>query len=271
MQSYLRRPAGGRLVHPVLQYRQMENIRAERSGNVAILTLGRGKANALNSALVNELYTSVVEAGADDAVRGLVLASDRPNFFSAGFDIREVFTYDRDGMAGFFGRFIDLYESLYRFPKPVVAALSGHTFAGGAILAISCDFRVMADGEFGFALNEINLGLAVTPTIRRMVVDAVGTARASEILLFGEPLTPARALQIGLVRDLAPTAEVRDRAIAMARTLAAKPPNAYREIKRSLRGADGSTDRVALDKFLEVWFSDEARQARASVTAGLRS
>lgn len=213
----------------------MEHILSERNGDLLILTLARGKANALNYALVEELYTAITAAAADDSVRALVLASDRPRFFSSGFDIREVFTYDREGMARFFGRFIDVYESLYAFPKPVVAALSGHTFAGGAILAVACDFRIMAEGDFGFALNEINLGLAVTPTIRRMLADAVGVARAREVLLFGEPLTPARALEIGLVRSLAPAAEVRDQAICCARFLAANPPVAYREIKRALR------------------------------------
>ena len=254
----------------MLKYRQMEHIQSERLDNLLILTLSRGKANALNSALVEELYTALAAAADDDSVRGLVLASDRPRFFSSGFDIREVFTYDRDGMAAFFSRFIDLFESLYGFPKPVVAALSGHTFAGGAILAIACDFRIMAEGDFGFALNEINLGLAVTPTIRHMLADAVGVPRAREVLLFGEPLTPARALEIGLVRELAPAAEVRDRAIACARLLAAKPPNAFREIKRSLRefsSADAPSDRTNLDQFLEFWFSVEAQDARRAVAS----
>lgn len=249
----------------------MEHILSERNGDLLILTLARGKANALNYALVEELYTAITAAAADDSVRALVLASDRPRFFSSGFDIREVFTYDREGMARFFGRFIDVYESLYAFPKPVVAALSGHTFAGGAILAVACDFRIMAEGDFGFALNEINLGLAVTPTIRRMLADAVGVARAREVLLFGEPLTPARALEIGLVRSLAPAAEVRDQAICCARFLAAKPPVAYREIKRALResGAREGTpgDRAALGQFLDMWFSPEAQNARQAVAA----
>jgi enoyl-CoA hydratase/carnithine racemase len=249
----------------------MEHIQSERHGNLSILSLSRGKANALNYALIEELYGAVAEAAADDSVLALVLASDRPRFFSSGFDIREVFTYDRDAMAAFFGRFIDLYESLYRFPKPVVAALSGHTFAGGAILAIACDFRVMADGDFGFALNEINLGLALSPTIRRMVVDAVGVARAREVLLFGEPLTPARALEIGLVRELAPAEQVRGRAIACAQVLAGKPPVAYREIKRSLREFGGredtATDRSTLSQFLDIWFSAEAREARQAVAS----
>jgi len=248
----------------------MEHILSERDGNLLILTLARGKANALNLALVEELNEAVASAAADDSVRGLVLASNRPRFFSSGFDIREVFGYDREGMIHFFGRFIDLYESLYRFPKPVVGALSGHTFAGGAILASSCDFRIMAQGDYGFALNEINLGLALTGGIRRMLVAAVGEVQAKEILLFGEPIKPARALEIGLVRELAPEEQVRERAVACARTLAAKPPAAYREIKRSLRevhGPDGGSDRATLEQFADFWFSGEAQECRKAVAA----
>jgi enoyl-CoA hydratase/carnithine racemase len=248
----------------------MEHVQAERHNDLLILTLSRGKANALNYALVEELYGAITNAATDESVRGLVVASDRPRFFSSGFDIREVFTYDREGMGTFFGRFIDLYESLYSFPKPVVAALSGHTFAGGAILAIACDFRIMADGDFGFALNEINLGLALTPTIRRMLADAIGVARAREVLLFGEPLTPVRALEIGLVRELAPAGQVCERAIACAGFLASKPPVAYREIKRSLRefgGGETATDRSVLSTFLDMWFSPEAQDARKAIAA----
>jgi len=236
-----------------------------------ILSLARGKANALNYELVDELHIAINAAAVDDSVRGLVLASSRPRFFSSGFDVREVFAYDRDGMTAFFGRFIDLYESLYGFPKPVVAALSGHTFAGGAILAIACDFRIMADDESGFALNEINLGLALSPGIRRMLVGAVGVRHAREVLLFGEPLPAARALEIGLVREVAPAGQVRDRAIACARTLAGKPPVAYREIKRSLRGFAGpgeaASDRDSLGQFLDMWFSAEAQECRNVVAA----
>jgi|SRR5579871_4726633 len=249
----------------------MEHIHSEIDGNLRILTLARGKSNPLNYALVDELCTAVSAAGDDPCVRGMVLASDRPRFFSVGFDIREVFFYDRENMARFFGRFIDLYEALYKSPKPVVAALSGHTFAGGAILAIACDFRIMADGEFGFALPEINLGLAITPTMRSMLSEAVGTVHAREVMLLGDPITPARALQIGLVKDLAPAEQVRERAIACARSLAAKPPEAYREMKRALREMSGSaepaSDRSTLDQFIKMWFSPEAVEARQAVAA----
>lgn len=251
----------------------MEHIRSERDGKLLILTLARGKANALNRALLEELYMALTDAAADDSVRGLVLASGCPRFFSAGFDAYEVFRYDEPGMRDFFGRFIDVYETLYRFPKPVVAALSGHTFAGGAILAIACDFRIMAEGDFGFALNEINLGLALSSTIRGMLLSAVGVAGAREILLLGDPISPARALQMGLVRELAPPDDVRARAAACARSLAEKPPNAFREIKRSLCGASGGeaaqSDRATIGQFLDMWFSEEAQTARRTVAAKL--
>ena len=109
----------------------------------------------------------------------------------------------------------------------------------------------------------------VTEAIRRMLADAVGIARAREILLFGEPLSPARALEVGLVRELAPAEQVGDRAIACARFLAAKPPIAYREIKKSLRDFGGREDtppdRSALPHFLDMWFSEEAQAARRAV------
>src|SRR5437868_2099523 len=109
----------------------MTSIRMENRDGLLVVALARGKANALNAAMLEELHGAVAQARAQD-VLGLVLASDRPKFFSAGFDATEVFQYDREMMTSYFGSFMDLYEDLFRLPKPVVAALSGHTVAGGA-------------------------------------------------------------------------------------------------------------------------------------------
>ena len=157
----------------------MEFTRVDRDGELLIITLARGKANPLNAAMVEELITAFGAASGDD-VRAVVFASDRPKFFSSGFDVVEVFAYDRDRMKEFFSRFIDLYEAMLHLPKPVVAAVSGHAFAGGAVLALACDSRVMAEGEFGFALNEVNLGIVVPPGFIRMAVAAVGEKNARD-------------------------------------------------------------------------------------------
>src|SRR5258706_6185677 len=90
----------------------MDFIKCERDGQLMIVTMARGKANALNSAIVDELSGVIGDAAASADVRGVVLASDRPKFFSGGFDVAEVFQYDRETMTEFFGRFIDLYEKM---------------------------------------------------------------------------------------------------------------------------------------------------------------
>jgi 3,2-trans-enoyl-CoA isomerase len=243
----------------------MPSIRVEKTDGLLILTMSRGKANPLNAAMVDELNAAIAQAHAYD-VRGLVLASDRPNFFSAGFDVKEVFQYDREAMTSFFGAFMDLHETLFRLPKPVVAALSGHTVAGGAVLALACDIRVMAQGPFRFALNEVNLGIILPAGIVRMAVDAIGIRHARELFLSGETLLPPRALEIGLVHELAEPEEVLQRAVARAQQLAAKPAVAFAAIKRTLIDVGGhaaaGSDRQHLQTFIDHWFSPESSQRR---------
>jgi enoyl-CoA hydratase/carnithine racemase len=251
----------------------MAEIKCERPDDILVVTMMRGKANALNLGIIEELNAAVDEAACDDAIRGVVLASNRPRFFSSGFDATEVFRYDRETMTLFFSRFIDLYESLYLLPKPVVAAVSGHAYAGGAILALSCDFRILAKGNFGFALNEINLGMVLPPGVIRMAVSAAGPNRAREMLLFGDPITPARALEIGLAYSLAEPEAVLETATLRCSALAQKPRATYAATKHSLRGlTDHSAtgdDKRALGDFIEQWFSEETESRKQTLLKSL--
>jgi enoyl-CoA hydratase/carnithine racemase len=250
----------------------MPLIQTENRDGLLIVTMSRGKANALNAALVDELTASVTAAKSDE-VRGVVLASGCPNFFSAGFDVKEVFAYDRETMTTYFGAYMDLYEALFRLPKPVVGALSGHAMAGGAVLALACDVRVMAEGPFRFAINEINLGVALSPGVIRMAVDAVGPRHARELFLEGETLTPARAKEIGLAAELAPPENVLDRAVSRARSLAEKPRGAFAAIKRNLIDVSGhppqGSGREHLERFVSQWFTAESIERRRALTLKL--
>ena len=252
----------------------MEHIKTEFNDGLLIVTMARGKANALNRSMAEEMNQAVEEARNNESVRGVVLASDRPKFFSGGFDVLEVFEYDRETMTDFFGRFIDLYEGLMSLPKPVVAAVSGHAFAGGAVLALATDLRVMAEGEFGFALNEINLGLALPPGMIRMAISAAGTVRAREIVLEGKTVKPSEAFEIGLASELASTASVLERAIHRARVLAEKPHMTFAAIKRSFIEVTNlipsGGDRQNLSRFIEHWFSPESMQYRQALVESLR-
>jgi enoyl-CoA hydratase len=251
----------------------MTFVRAEKADGLLIVTMSRGKANALNAAMVEELNSVLVQSHAHD-VRGLVLASDCPKFFSGGFDVTEVFQYDRAAMTSFFGAFMNLYETLFHLPKPVVGALSGHAVAGGAVLALACDVRVMAEGPFRFALNEVNLGIVLPPGIIRMAVDAVGPRHARQLFLGGETLAPSRALEIGLVSELAEPDQVLDRAIARARALAAKPAGAFGLIKQTLIEVSGhapaGSDRQQLSRFIDHWFTAESSERRQALIESLR-
>ena len=244
----------------------MDYINCERDGQLLVITLARGKANALNFPMVEELSAVVSDAVATEDVRGVVLASDRPRIFSGGFDVVEVFAYDRKTMTEFFGLFMDLYERMLRLPKPLVAAVNGHAYAGGAVLALACDARVMAEGEFGFALNEINLGMALPPGMIRLATHAVGVRSAWDMVLGGQTVMPARALEIGLAADVVDSKDVLDRAKELARELADKPPLTFAVVKQQFLEVAGhhptGNDRAWLDSFIEHWFSAETMRRK---------
>jgi enoyl-CoA hydratase/carnithine racemase len=252
----------------------MEHIKTEIEEGLLVVKMARGKANALNAAMVEELNLAIEEAGNNESVRAVVLASDREKFFSAGFDVQEVFQYDRETMLEFFGRFIDLYEGMMGLGKPIVAAINGHAFAGGAVLALASDVRVWAEGDFGFALNEINLGVALPPGMIRMAINAVGTRRARELVLEGRTLSPDEALETGLARELSSAASVLERASEQALGLAEKPPLTFAAIKRLFKEVAGLVtqggDRQALGSFIEHWFSPECVQHRQALIDSLR-
>jgi len=251
----------------------MENIKSDIDNGILVITLARGKANALDWKMIEELNQALSRAGSDSAVRGVVLASGSPRFFSAGFDVAEVFGYDRAKMGEFFGRFIDLYEGLYKLPKPVVAAIGGHAYAGGAVLGLTADYRVVAEGDYGFALNEINLGVAVTPGMIRMAVDAVGYKNACQLVLTGKSVSPEEALGIGLAASLVKPILLLDRSLELAHSLADKPPAAFGSVKSHLRGLAGSkagtSDRQDLAGFLDSWFSPDAEVRKRALVESL--
>jgi enoyl-CoA hydratase/carnithine racemase len=249
----------------------MEHIRVERSDGVLVITLARGKANALNAAMLEELHEAVARARADEAVRAVAIVSASTKIFSAGFDLGEVFGYDDDAMAAVFGRLMGLCEELRQLSKPVVAGVSGHAIAGGAVLALACDFRVLSDGDFGFALNEVDLGLVLPRAAMGWLAEPFGPF-ARQVVLGGMPLSPARAHAIGLASELAPPEAVGERAVAMARALARKPPEAYAAFKSAFSGPRldeaGRTEAVA--EFMRSWSGAESRACRDALARSMK-
>jgi enoyl-CoA hydratase/carnithine racemase len=177
-------------------------------GPIRTLRLARPPVNALNPELCRELIEALAAAHADD-VHGLVLAG-APGIFTGGLDVPYLMSLgdDRgallDAWHAFFGA-----ASLAESRIPVAAALTGHSPAGGCVLALCCDYRVMARSTdpakpFAIGLNEVQVGLVAPEGIQRLMRRAVGPHRAERLLVAGEMVPAERAVEIGLVDDWPP-------------------------------------------------------------------
>lgn len=242
-------------------------IERHEHGPVRELRLANPPVNALNMALVQRLDAELA-AAAEQHVPALVL-SGQPGLFSAGLDVREVAAAAAEPLRRFIDAFFKLQERLARSPVPVVAAITGHCPAGGTVLALYCDHRVMARGPFRIGLNEVQVGLYPGLTIYRAFERLVGSAKAASLLPRGAMLDPDAALASGLVDELAEPEQVVARALELAVELTRLPPQAYartRSLVRTdlLRLFDEPDEDVSA-VFGAEWVGAEARERMAAM------
>ncbi|MEP7096778.1 MAG: enoyl-CoA hydratase/isomerase family protein [Dokdonella sp.] len=237
------------------------------------LHLSRPPVNALDPTLVRALREAV-ESSPGQGANALVL-SGAPGMFSAGLDVPALLQLDRDAFRVFWVDFFGLCAALARSPIPLIAAITGHSPAGGAVLAILCDYRVMARGEFKIGLNEVQVGLSVPECIQAALRRLIGTYRAERLLVAGTMLDAQQALDIGFVDELIDTDLVVPRALAWAGELLKFPPQAMRETRRLARAdlAAVFSDPGALpvEQFLDGWFASEAQSVLHALVARLKS
>ena len=180
----------------------------------------------------------------------------------------------RDALHGFWGDFFGLCSDLACSPIPVVAAITGHAPAGGAVLSIMCDYRVMADGAYKIGLNETQVGLAVPATIQGALRRLVGAYRAERLMVAGMMLESAEAKAIGFVDELVATDLVVPRAIAWLSELLALPPAAMSETRRIARAdlvAVFEDGEFRVDDILDIWFAPEAQTVLTALVARLKA
>jgi len=231
-------------------------------GPVLELRLSRPPVNALSPELIAELRRRV-EAAPGEGARALVL-SGLPGMFSAGLDVPLLLTLDRAAMAEMWRDFYALLRTLAFSPIPVLAAITGHAPAGGAVLALFCDWRVMAQGEWKIGLNEVQVGLILPPVIFQAFKRQVGpreAARAVRGLLF----SPVEAERIGLVEELIVPEQVIERAVAWCQEIVSLPQQAMlstREQSRAdLCGLFSQGVEREVGEVAEVWWSPEVQTA----------
>ena len=209
---------------------QPENLLLEREGAVAILTINRPKVlNALNGVTMDELYVTLSQLQRDAGVRCVVITGSGEKAFVAGADINELAVQSPVGGREHALRGQQVFELVENLGKPVIAAINGYALGGGCELAMACTIRIASDAA-RLGQPEINLGIIPGYAGTQRLARLVGTGRALELLLTGDPITAADAHRIGLVNRVVPAAGLMTEARGLAAALAGKPPVAVRYI-----------------------------------------
>ena len=240
-------------------------------GDIRELRLDRAPVNALDPTLCGQLVAAIDESVAD-GVGGIVL-SGGPKVFSAGLDVPFLLALpDRDALKAAWEGFFLAARELARCPVPVAAALNGHAPAGGCVLALCCDYRVMADGAYRIGLNETQVGLVAPDGIQRLMRRVVGAHRAERLLVSGEMVEARQALEIGLVDELTDIDSVPARALAWLEQLLQlprKPVLATRAIARADVIDALEPANIGLDRFLEAWNDPDTQAGLRALVARL--
>jgi enoyl-CoA hydratase/carnithine racemase len=230
---------------------------------VATVTLTHGKVNALNESTVEELQVVSDHLKDDDGVRAVVLTGN-DKFFSFGLDIPELYDYTKEGFHRFLVKFTGLYTSIFQFPKPVIASIGGHAIAGGCMLALACDYRLMVDGRAKIGLNEITFGSSVFAGSVEMLIYCCGQRNAETILMEGEMYTAEKAHHLGLVDRVVPAEDLAEETESTAVMYAEKDPRAFEALKNLMRSPVVDQmercEQDSLRAFNDIWYSDAVRK-----------
>lgn len=236
-------------------------IERAQHGDVAVLRIAHGKANALDLELCNAL-TAELEAYRQSAAKALVVTGTG-TVFSAGVDLLRTLNEGTPYRRSFFLALSRVFETLFALHKPVVAAVNGHAIAGGCIIACAADYRVMAREPGRIGIPELLVGVPFPVVPLEIVRFAVGT-RAQALINRGATFPPDEALAHGLVDAVVDPEKLDEGALAAARSLAAIPATAFALTKRQLREPALERIRVgaALDAEVQAaWVSPEILSA----------
>jgi enoyl-CoA hydratase/carnithine racemase len=240
-------------------------------GQIRELRLARAPVNALNPDLCAALADALANAERD-GVAGIVLGGG-PKVFSAGIDIPYLLTLtDPAVLTAAWETFFRAARALAASRVPVAAAIAGHAPAGGCVLALCCDYRVMASGPYRIGLNETQVGLAAPEGIQRLLRRVVGAYRAERLLVAGELVDAERALAIGLVDELVDVDHVAVRAHQWLEELSRLPRTPMlttRALARADLIAALAPEQIQLDRFIDAWNEPDTQAALRALVARL--
>ena len=251
----------------------MNTIKVNIKDKIAVLSMNRGKSNAINAEMVAELNQMVKNIENDDSIAGLILTG-KDGFFSAGLDLIELYNYDEETIKKFWIDFLDLITTLVSFKKPMIAAISGHSPAGGCVLALCCDYRIMAEGKFIIGLNEVPIGIIIPESIFHLYSFWLGQANAYRFLLEGKLMHTQQALSTGLIDEVVNPESILHAAERKMLTYIKLERNAWQQSKKNMRAEllkKVSADPTEMiSPMLAQWWSASTRSILKTIIQNLQ-
>ena len=241
-------------------------------GRVRELRLNRPPANALSPELIPALMRAVDEAPKHGA-RALVL-SGSPGRFCGGLDVPLLLTLDKPAMSALWRDFYSLMCVMAACPIPMAAAITGHAPAGGTVLTLFADYRIVAEGDWKLGLNEVQVGLTLPPVIFLALRRLLGTHQAERLAVSGVLISPPEAFRIGLVDEIVPAGKVIDRAVEWCQGMIALPQSSMTATRGQTR-----SDLIKLfehsfsnelEDVLDMWWDDDTQATLRSLAERLK-
>lgn len=210
----------------------MPVVRLERQDSVGHIVLDRPPANSYDRAFMDDLDAVIEEARKDAGVRAIVVRSASEKFFSAGADVSYFAKTDLlDAEKTLVVCANETINKLESTPKVVVAAINGHCLGGGLEIAMCCDFRIAAEGNYKIGLPEVTLGLLPGTGGTQRLMRLIGRQKGLDMILRGTTVSPEQAKELGIVDEVVPAADLLIRAHERARSYTEGPSYAVGQIK----------------------------------------
>jgi enoyl-CoA hydratase/carnithine racemase len=235
---------------------------------IGVVTLDKPPANSYDLPFIEELGAAVEEAAHDDAVKVVVLRSASEKFFSAGADVKAFNENTVEANMEMIRVSHETLSSIASIPKIFIAEINAHALGGGLEIALACDLRFAADGDYRLGTPEVTLGVLPGNGGTQRLPRLIGWSRALDLMVTGRTVTPAEALELGIVNTVFPPDELGEKTLAYARALASGATKAIGNIKLAVHDglADGLEAGLERERELveELFRSEDGREGIAA-------
>ena len=237
---------------------------------IGVITLDRPPANSYALSFIEELAAAVDQAADDVEVKVVVLRSALEKFFSAGADVRAFSENTVEANMEMIRASHETLSSIATIPKIFIAEINAHALGGGLEIALACDLRLAAEGDYRLGTPEVTLGVLPGNGGTQRLPRLIGWSRALDLMITGRTLTPAEALELGIVNAVYPADKLGEKTLEYARALASGATKAIGNIKLAVheglsRGVESGLEREQT-LIEELFRSDDGREGISAFT-----